>query len=351
MVEEAVEKRVQEIRDQLVHHDYCYHVLDSPIITDGQYDQMMRELRNLEEKYPELIQAESPTQRIAQSPSKKFIPASHRLPMLSLSNVFNLDEFIAWHDRVTNLLGQSDVSMVCELKIDGLAVSLMYEEGRFIRGATRGDGQTGEDITNNIRTISSIPLMLIGDNHVDIEVRGEVYMPVAAFQNLNAQRADDGQSLFVNPRNAAAGSVRQLDPRVTASRALDVFVYGIGMVDTNIFPGEQSTGLEYLHSVGFKTNPNRRVCKSPQEVQEYYECWMDQRESLPYKIDGIVIKINSFELQRKMGVATREPKWATAYKFPAEQAITRLLNIGVKRIKCWPKGFLGVGQSSDIEGV
>ena len=290
---------------------------------------MMRELRKLEEKYPELIQPESPTQRIAQTPSEKFIPASHTLPMLSLSNVFNPDEFLAWHGRVTNLLRQPDVSMVCELKIDGLAVSLMYEEGRFTRAATRGDGQTGEDITNNIRTISSVPLVLIGDNHMDIEVRGEVYMPVKAFHNLNAQRADAGESLFVNPRNAAAGSVRQLDPRVTASRALDIFVYGIGTVDVNILPREQSAGLEYLHSIGFKTNPNKRVCTSPKEVQEYHEWWMEQREALPYKIDGIVIKINSFELQMELGVATREPKWATAYKFPAEQAITRLINIGV----------------------
>ena len=329
MADATVVNRAEKIRAQLIQHDYCYHVLDSPIITDGQYDQMMRELREFEEKYPELIQPESPTQRIAQAPSEKFVSANHMLSMLSLSNVFNLDEFLAWHHRVTNLLEQPDVSLVCELKIDGLAVSLIYEEGKFIRGATRGDGQTGEDVTNNIRTISSVPLVLIGDTDMDIEVRGEVYMPVKSFHNLNEQRIDEGESLFVNPRNAAAGSVRQLDPRITASRALDIFVYGIGRVDATRFPSEQSAGLEYLTSIGFRTNPNRRICKSPQEVQKYYEWWMDRRESLPYKIDGIVIKINSFELQAEVGVATREPKWATAYKFPAEQAITRLINIGV----------------------
>jgi len=321
---EHVRKRVEQLRSELHYHNYRYYVLDDPVITDQEYDALMRELMELEELYPELIVPDSPTQRVGHAPADQFATVRHAQPMLSLSNAFDEDEVSAFVDRVRRQAGQ-DLEFVCELKIDGLAVSLDYENGVFVRGATRGDGQEGEDISANLRTVRSIPLRL--NEPVTLNVRGEVYMPRADFERLNAEREAAGESLFANPRNAAAGSLRQLDPKVTASRNLDGFFYALVM---NGGPNTHYEALQYLRELGLKTNPHIKLCRSLDEIQAFIEHWTSRRSELPYEIDGIVIKVNDLAVQNELGTTARSPRWAIAYKFPAEQVITKVVAIEVQ---------------------
>jgi len=325
---ERAKKRIAELREQINYHNYRYYVLDSPEISDAEYDGLMKELWKLEEEHPELIIPESPTQRVGAAPVEAFGVVEHREPLLSLANVFSYDELAAWYRRNSNLMPDLPTDFVCELKLDGLAVALTYEDRRFTIGATRGDGYRGEDITQNLRTIRSIPLVVPKDAPPSFEVRGEVYLSKAGFEKLNEERAREGQPLFANPRNAAAGSVRQLDPRVTARRPLDIYIYGLGWVEGTV-PETHWEALEYLKSLGFKVNPYNAHVSQLDEVDEYYQRWVEERERIEFEADGVVIKVNSFALQRRLGTVGHDPRWAVAYKFPAIQATTRLLDIGI----------------------
>ena len=325
---ERAKKRIEELREQINHHNYRYYVLDSPEISDVEYDELMKELRKLEEEHPEFITPESPTQRVGAAPVEAFGVVEHREPLLSLANVFSYDELAAWYRRNSNLMPGLPTDFVCELKLDGLAVALTYEDGRFAVGATRGDGYRGEDITQNLRTIRSIPLVVPKDAPPSFEVRGEVYLSKAGFERLNEERASEGQPLFANPRNAAAGSVRQLDPRVTARRPLDIYIYGLGWAEGTA-PETHWETLEYLKSLGFKVNPYNAHVSQLDEVEKYYQHWVEERERIEFEADGVVIKVNSFDLQRRLGTVGHDPRWAAAYKFPAIQATTRLLDIGI----------------------
>jgi len=325
---EQAKKRIEELRKQINYHNHRYYVLDSPEISDAEYDELMQELIRLESERPELITPESPTQRVGAAPVEAFGVVEHREPLLSLANVFSFDELAAWYRRNTNLLPELPTDFVCELKLDGLAVALTYEDGRFAVGATRGDGYRGEDITQNLRTIRSIPLAVPKDAPPRFEVRGEVYLSRAGFKKLNEERAQEGQPLFANPRNAAAGSVRQLDPRVTAKRPLDIYIYGLGWAEGNVPPTQWET-LEYLKSLGFKISPYNAYVSELGEVEKCYQHWVEERERIEFESDGVVIKINSFELQQRLGTVGHDPRWAVAYKFPAVQGTTRLLDIGI----------------------
>ncbi len=321
--------RAQELRAELNHHNHRYYVLNDPVITDGEYDLLMRELRRLEQDHPEVFTADSPTQRTGGPPSPAFAQVQHRRPMLSLGNAFDLEDLEQWHRRTSALLDGSEFDMVCELKIDGLAVTLTYEDGVFYQGATRGDGTVGEEVTRNLRTIRTIPISLLGDAPPRLEVRGEVYLPVPEFQRLNEERAARDESLYANPRNTGAGSVRQLDPKVTASRNMQVWVYSLGEVEGADLPQTHWAALEWLQELGFRINPNNKLCRTIEEVQAYYQSWLERRHDLPYEADGVVVKVDPLDLQERLGVVGREPRWAVAYKFPAEQATTRLLEIGI----------------------
>jgi len=328
LAEEEVRKRIDKLREQVNYHNYRYHVLDSPEVSDAEYDALMAELRGLEEEHPELVTAESPTQRVGAAPVEAFGVVEHRLPLLSLANVFSYDELLAWHRRATNMVPDRDMDFVCELKMDGLAVALTYRNGRLASGATRGDGYRGEDITRNLRTIRSIPLSVPQNAPASFEVRGEVYLSRMGFKKLNEERAEEGQPLFANPRNAAAGSVRQLDPRVTARRPLDICIYALGWVEGTV-PDTHWDRLEYLKTLGFKTSPYNARVAHIDGAEEYYQQWLEEREKLEFDADGVVVKVNSVELQEELGTVAHDPRWAVAYKFPAVQATTRLLDIGI----------------------
>lgn len=329
---EAARERVEELRTQIRYHDYRYYTLAQPEIGDSQYDALLRELRALEDEFPELITPDSPTQRVSGEPAEGFAVVEHREPMLSLSNVFERDELLAWYRRMVRLVERNDFVYVCEPKIDGLAISLVYRDGRFEYGATRGDGLRGEDITSNLRTIRSIPLVLQADARslpTAFEVRGEVYLSKQEFRRLNEQRAEAGEQLYMNPRNTAAGSLRQLDPRVTASRRLDVFIYQLGWVDGDRPVTSHSEAITWLRSLGFTTNPLTETFSDVEQVAAFCESWVERRDALEYEIDGVVIKVDDLATQRALGIVGREPRWATAWKFPAEQAVTRLRDIQV----------------------
>ncbi len=325
---DKAEKRVAELRGQINHHNHRYYVLDSPEISDAEYDELIRELRRLEEQYPQLVTPDSPTQRVGAAPLEAFESVEHLVPMLSLANAFSDEELLAWLRRVDGLLDGQGFDMVCELKYDGLAVALTYEDGLFVRGATRGDGYRGENVTQNLRTIRSIPLSVPKDAPRRFEVRGEVYLSKSGFDRLNQARMEAGQPLFANPRNAAAGAVRQLDPRITAQRPLDIFIYGLGYAESPM-PDTHWETLQYFESLGFKVNPENVHVERIEEVQDYYKRWLENRERLDYAADGVVVKVNPYMLQEQLGFVGREPRWAVAYKFPAEQATTRLLDIGI----------------------
>jgi len=324
-----VKRRIKELREVINHHNYRYYVLDSPEISDAEYDELMRELKQLEAEHPELVTPDSPTQRIGAPPVEAFGVVEHPQPLLSLANAFSYEELAAWHKRVSNLLGGRQFDLVCEPKIDGLAVALTYADGLLVTGATRGDGYRGEDITQNLRTIRSIPLSVPREAPPRFEVRGEVYLPKAGFKKLNGKRAKEGLPLFANPRNAAAGSVRQLDSSITAKRPLDIFIYALGWAEGKAAPDTHWEIMQYLKSLGFKINPNIALRHSLDEAEKYHQSWVESREEFPYEADGIVVKVNSITLQQELGTVAHEPRWAIAYKFPAIQGTTRLIDIGI----------------------
>ncbi|KAF0815826.1 DNA ligase (NAD(+)) [Bacillus sp. ZZV12-4809] len=320
---QLAEKKVKDLHNLLNQYNYEYYVLDQPSVPDAEYDRLMRDLIELEEQFPELKTEDSPTQRVGGEILDMFEKVEHQSQMLSLGNAFNEQDLRDFDRRVRQGAGE-EVSYVCELKIDGLAVSLRYEDGLFILGATRGDGTIGENITANLKTIRSIPLRL--KESVTMEVRGEAFMPRRSFEKLNKAKEENGEEPFANPRNAAAGSLRQLDPRLAAKRNLDIYVYGIANVgDTGVV--SHSDGLDYLDSLGFKTNKERKKCESIEEVIEYVQGWTDKRPNLSYDIDGIVIKVDSLEAQEQLGATAKSPRWAIAYKFPAEEVVTTLRDI------------------------
>jgi len=324
-----VKRRVEELREVINHHNYRYYVLDSPEISDAEYDELMKELRQLEAEHPKLVTPDSPTQRIGAPPVEAFGVVEHPQPLLSLTNAFSYEDLAAWHKRVSKLLGEHQFDLVCEPKIDGLAVALTYVDGLLTTGATRGDGYRGEDITQNLKTIRSIPLSVPKEAPSRFEVRGEVYLPKAGFKKLNEERAEERLPLFANPRNAAAGSVRQLDSSITARRPLDIFIYGLGWAEGKAVPDTHWEIMQYLKSLGFKINPNSALCHSLDEAEKYYQSWAESREKSPYEADGIVVKVNSIALQQELGTVAHEPRWAIAYKFPAVQGTTRLIDIGI----------------------
>ncbi len=322
-------EQINALRNELDRHNHLYHVLDQPEISDAQYDALMSELRDLEQANPELVTAESPTQRVGAEPAEGFADVRHPVPMLSLSNAFDDEEFRAWFQRTANLLEREDFDLVCELKYDGLAVALTYEDGVFVRGATRGNGLVGEDVTQNLRTIKSIPLKTLDDGvPTRFEVRGEVFFPKSKFQRFNEEREAQGLSAYATPRNTAAGSLRQLDPRMTAERPLDFFVYGLGYAEGDV-PVTQWDILSYLGELGFKVNPGNRLVRTPEEVIDYYRTWLEGVEELDYDCDGVVVKVNRLDYHQHLGTVGREPRWAIAYKFPATQSITQLKSIEV----------------------
>jgi DNA ligase (NAD+) len=323
MDRQAAMKRIEELRELLNKYNYEYYVLDRPSVPDAEYDRLMQELIALEEQYPDLKTKDSPSQRVGGEALDAFQKVEHRTPMLSLANAFNEGDLRDFDRRVRQEVGD-DVMYVCELKIDGLAVSVRYEDGYFVQGATRGDGVTGEDITENLKTIRSLPLRL--NEPVTLEARGEAYMPKASFERLNEQRRKRGEELFANPRNAAAGSLRQLDPKIAASRHLDLFVYGLANAE-ELGIDSHSAALDYLQQLGFKTNPERRRCANIDEVIQFVNEWQEKRPHLPYEIDGIVVKVDSFEQQEQLGATAKSPRWAIAYKFPAEEVVTKLIDI------------------------
>lgn len=316
--------RAAELRRLIAHHDYRYYVLDDPEIADVDYDRMFRELRDIEAAHPELRTDDSPTQRVGGEPVARFGTVKHLLPMLSLDNAFSRDELVAFDRRAAERLKRNEqLEYSAETKLDGTAISLLYEQGRLVRGATRGDGQTGEDVTHNVRTIESIPLRLIGRNQPSVlEVRGEVYMPKAGFAALNRRLAKEGAKTFVNPRNAAAGTLRQLDPQITARRPLEFFSYGIGFFEDGEMPARHSEILARLRDWGIRVSPLSRVVKGVDGCQAYYDEIAALRDSLPYEIDGIVLKVDRIDLQQELGFVSRAPRWAIAFKFPAQEVTT-----------------------------
>jgi DNA ligase (NAD+) len=333
----SVRQRVERLRSQIEYHNYRYHVLDDPEIPDAEYDRMLVELRRLESEHPELVTPESPTQRVGGAPVGGFAEVRHRTPMLSLDNAFSREEVEAFDRRVRERLeAEREIRYACEPKLDGLAVSLTYREGTLELGATRGDGATGEDVTHNIRTIQSVPLRLTGRGWPELfEARGEVFISLAGFREMNRRAAEQGEKVFVNPRNAAAGSLRQLDPRLAAARPLEIFFYGAGLAEGRKLPGRHSEILALMREWGLRTSPEMRVVEGVDGLLGYYEQMGRRRGKLPYQIDGVVYKVDSIAEQRELGFVARAPRWALAHKFPAEEEMTR-----VKAIE-WQVGRTG----------
>lgn len=319
-------QQVEHLRHQLNEHNYRYYVLDAPTISDAEWDSLFRKLQELEKQYPELIILESPTQRVGSKPLKAFAEVQHEIPMLSLENAFTEEEVHAFNQRIRDRLKTHEIiEYTCEPKLDGLAVSIRYENGILKTAATRGDGETGEDITENVRTIPSVPLHLRGDNFPKVlEVRGEIYMSKDGFEKLNAKAAEKGEKVFVNPRNAAAGSVRQLNPQITAGRPLAIFCYGVGVVKGFELPDKHSDILELLKKWGLRINGEVQVKKGIEKCLDYHAKMSGKRSKLAYEIDGVVYKVNDIELQKKLGFVSRAPRWAIAHKFPAEEVVTTI---------------------------
>jgi DNA ligase (NAD+) len=342
---EQAKRKIEELRRELGHHNYRYYVLDDPIISDTEYDKLMRQLADLEEAYPEFFNPNSPTQRVGAKPLAEFSTVTHTIPMLSLANAMTAEEVTDFDRRVKKLLGVQEVEYVMEVKIDGLAVELVYESGNFVLGSTRGDGYAGEDITHNLRTIRSIPMKLIESSSIPIprrlEVRGEIYMGKKEFQDLNKRRELSGEPLFANPRNAAAGSVRQLDSKITATRKLNIFCYAAGEV-TGVNFATHLQFLDYLKQWGFRVNPHpyTRLCKNFEELFEQYNYIQAIRKEIPYEIDGTVVKVNRLDYQDALGTVSRSPRWAIAYKFEAQEEVTIIKNI-----------IVGVGRTGALTPV
>src|SRR5690554_3777343 len=322
-------KRIEQLRAIIEHHNYLYYVLDAPEISDAEYDALMKELQELEAAYPQFVTADSPTQRVGGAPAEAFQTVAHPMPLLSLNNAYNTDELMEFDRRVKKQAPAEPLTYVGEQKIDGLTVALLYQDGVLVQGATRGDGLRGEDVTANIRTIRSIPLKLRGRVPGRVLVRGEVFMTKDAFQELNRERERTGQPLFANPRNAAAGSLRQLDPAVTAARPLDVFLYDLLLWEGAALPPTHWEAQDLLKEWGLKVNPYSRLCSSIEEVVEYCREWEEKRATLPWEIDGVVVKVNSLTLQERMGATAKAPRAKIAYKFSPEEAFTRVREIQV----------------------
>jgi len=328
-----LEKKIESLREKIRHHEYLYYVLDQPEISDAEFDRLMRELKDLEAEHPELITADSPTQRVGGRPREGFVKVPHSSPMLSLDNTYNEEELRAWERRVHELSGRKDVDYVCELKLDGMSLALIYEDGKLVRGITRGDGTVGEDVTLNVRTVRSVPLSIPkeklrrADIPTDFEVRGELLMPTAAFRKVNEERERKGLATFANPRNFTAGTVRQLDANVTAERRMDFFPYILLEHGRTYFDRHWKT-LDALETAGFKVNRNRRMVHSMEEVWAFIQEWAGKRESLAYEIDGIVVKVDRTALQDELGFTGKAPRWAIAYKYAARAGVTVLRNVG-----------------------
>jgi len=332
MVAAALDKKIESLRKKIRHHEYRYYVLDDPEVSDADFDKLMNELKAIEKEHPELITPDSPTQRVGGKPREGFLKVRHSSPMLSLDNAYTEEELRAWERRVHELSGRRDVEYVCELKLDGMSLALRYKNGGLDRGITRGDGNEGEDVTSNVRTVRSIPLSIPQENlkkagiPPDFEVRGEMLMPIAGFRRMNEEREQQGLSLFANPRNATAGTVRQLEPSVTAQRRLDYFPYML-LQDGRTYFDRHSETLSALETAGFKVNPHHKLSKNLEEVWKFIQGWEAKRDSLPYEIDGIVIKVDRTALQRELGFTGKAPRWAIAYKYAARGAITQIEDI------------------------
>jgi len=324
-----IEKKVEALREKIRHHEYRYFVLDDPEISDAEFDQLMIQLKKVEAEHPTLVTPDSPTQRVGGKPREGVVKAAHSSPMLSLDNTYNVDDLRSWERRVHELSGRSDVDYVCELKLDGMSLALLYENGRLVRGITRGDGTVGEDVTLNVRTVRSIPLSIPKEKlkaagiPADFEVRGEMLMPLAAFRRMNQEREEKGLSLFANPRNATAGTVRQLEPSIVAQRRLDYFAYML-LQDGRTFFSRHWESLNALDAAGFKVNSSRKLAKSFEEVWAFIEQEETKREKLPYEIDGIVVKVDRTALQEELGYTGKAPRWAIAYKYAARAGITQI---------------------------
>ncbi|HHH1497602.1 TPA: NAD-dependent DNA ligase LigA [Yersinia enterocolitica] len=326
---ESIIQQINQLRTSLRHHEHLYHVLDAPEIPDAEYDRLMQQLRELEAQHPELITNDSPTQRVGAAPLDAFEQVKHEVPMLSLDNVFDEESYLAFDKRVHDRLKRADpLTFCCELKLDGLAVSLLYEDGELVRAATRGDGTTGENITANVRTIRAIPLRLQGDKLPRrVEVRGEVFMPLAGFEQLNDEARRKGGKVFANPRNAAAGSLRQLDPRITAKRPLTFFCYGVGLLEGGELPRSHIQRLMQFKAWGLPVSDRVKLCTGSEQVITFYRQVEQDRGGLGFDIDGVVIKVDSLDLQEQLGFVARAPRWATAFKFPAQEQITQVREV------------------------
>ena len=333
--DKKIEKKIEALREKIRHHEYRYYVLDDPEISDAGFDALMNELKRIEADRPTLVTPDSPTQRVGGKPREGFVKAKHSSPMLSLDNAYSEDELRDWERRVHELSGQTDLEYMCELKLDGMSLALVYRDGRLERGITRGDGNVGEDVTLNVRTVRSIPLSIAKDKlkkagiPADFEVRGEMLMPLAAFRKLNEERERQGLATFANPRNFTAGTVRQLEPSITAQRRMDFFAYML-LKDGQTFFDRQSKTMDALELAGFKVNPNRKLAKNLDEVWKFIQSWEAKRESLPYEIDGIVIKVDRTAWQRELGFTGKAPRWAIAYKYAARGGVTQIEDILVQ---------------------
>ncbi|HEX4786795.1 MAG TPA: NAD-dependent DNA ligase LigA [Candidatus Sulfotelmatobacter sp.] len=331
-VAKDAEKKIEALREKIRHHEHLYYVLDNPEISDAEFDKLMQQLKDFESEDPSLVRPDSPTQRVGGKPREGFVKVRHSTPMLSLDNTYSEDELRGWERRVHELSGRSEVDYVCELKLDGMSLALVYEDGRLARGVTRGDGTVGEDVTLNVRTVRSVPLSIPKDRlkragiPADFEVRGELLMPLSSFKKMNEERESKGLSLFANPRNATAGTVRQLESRVTAERRLDYFSYML-LVNGRTYFDRHWKSLEALSAAGFKVNPARKLVDSMDEVWAFIREWEGKRESLPYEIDGIVVKVDRIALQDELGFTGKAPRWAIAYKYAARAGITKLENV------------------------
>lgn len=331
MSDKKIQKRLESLREEINAHNYSYYVLDNPEVPDSEYDRLLRELSDIEKNNPDLITPDSPTQRVGATPLDSFSEVQHEVPMLSLGNAFSEQDMNDFDRRVREGTDSNDIEYAAEPKLDGLAISLLYKNGLLIRAATRGDGRTGEDVTLNIRTIDAIPLKLLGKDYPPlIEVRGEVVMPKKGFEQLNKQQLDKGEKPFVNPRNAAAGSLRQLDPQITATRPLSFYSYGVGLLQGMALPNNHSDMMDNLKSWGLRINPESKVVKGAKGCDAYYEKLAAKRNDLPDEIDGIVYKVNKISFQNALGFVSRAPRWAIARKFPAQEEMTRLLAIDIQ---------------------
>jgi len=330
-----IEKKIEALREKIRHHEHLYYVLDNPELSDAEFDKLMQQLKNLESEHPSLVTPDSPTERVGGKPREGFVKVPHSSPMLSLDNTYNEEELRGWERRVHELTGRSDVDYVCELKLDGMSLALVYENGKLARGVTRGDGSVGEDVTLNVRTVRSIPLLIPAATlkkagiPPEFEVRGELLMPTASFKKINEERERNGLPTFANPRNFTAGTVRQLDPNITAERRMDYFPYILLQNGRTYFDRHWKT-LTALDAAGFKVNPNRKLVHSMDEVWSFIQQWEEKRDSLPYEIDGIVIKVDRIALQDELGFTGKAPRWAIAYKYAARAGITKLEDIRVQ---------------------